>query len=150
MADIKSPEARSLNMSKIRSKDTKPEVWLRQKLFERGYRYRKNVNTIPGHPDIWMAKYNTAVFVHGCFWHRHEGCKYAYTPKSRVEFWTEKFRKNIARDLVVRDELANAGIKMLTVWECTIKQMIKDDGMSVMVLDEIDGFLRSDECYKEI
>ena len=75
MADIKSPEERSLNMSKIRSKDTKPEVWLRKKLFKHGYSYRKNVNNVPGHPDIWLAKYDTAVFVHGCFWHRHEGCK---------------------------------------------------------------------------
>ena len=106
MADIKSPEERSRNMSKIRSKDTKPEVWLRKKLFERGYRYRKNVNNIPGHPDAWLAKYNTALFVHGCFWHRHDGCKYAYIPKSRVEFWTDKFRKYIERDFRVKKELA--------------------------------------------
>ena len=92
MADIKTPEERSRNMSKIRSRDTKPEVWLRKKLFERGYRYRKNVSNVPGHPDAWLAKYNTAVFVHGWFWHRHEGCKYAYTPKSQVEFWTDEYR----------------------------------------------------------
>jgi len=101
MADIKSPEERSLNMSKIRSKDTKPEVWFRKKLFERGYRYRKHVSYIPGHPDLWLAKYNTAIFVHGCFWHRHSNCKYAYMPKSRTEYWQEKFDRNIKRDQVV-------------------------------------------------
>lgn len=150
MADIKSPEERSRNMSKIRSKDTKPEVWLRKKLFERGYRYRKNVNNVPGHPDLWLAKYDTAVFVHGCFWHRHEGCKYAYMPKSRVEFWTEKFRKNMERDAVVRKELAEVGVKMLIVWECTVKQMMKSEETAASVLDSIEAFLRSDSLYREL
>ena len=75
MADIKSPEARSLNMSAIKSKDTKPELYLRKLLFSQGYRYRKNVRDVYGHPDIYLPKYNTAVFVHGCFWHRHNNCK---------------------------------------------------------------------------
>ena len=150
MADIKSPEERSRNMSKIRSKDTKPEVWLRRKLFEHGYRYRKNVNSVPGHPDIWLAKYDTAVFVHGCFWHRHEDCKYAYMPKSRVEFWTEKFRKNEERDKVVRDELMDVGVKMLIVWECTVKRMMKDKETAAEVLEKIELFLRSDESYIEV
>lgn len=150
MADIKSPEERSRNMSKIRSKDTKPEVWLRKKLFERGYRYRKNVNNVPGHPDLWLAKYDTAVFVHGCFWHRHEGCKYAYMPKSRVEFWTEKFRKNTERDAVVRNELADVGVKMLIVWECTVNKMMKDEETAAEVLEEIEAFLRSDFLYMEL
>ena len=150
MADIKSPEERSRNMSKIRSKDTKPEVWLRKKLFERGYRYRKNVNNVPGHPDIWLAKYDTAVFVHGCFWHRHKACKYAYMPKSRIEFWSEKFQKNVERDAVVRNELADCGVKMLIVWECTVKQIMKNKGSAEVVLDEIVEFLRSDKKYKEL
>ena len=150
MADIKSPEARSQNMSKIRSKDTKPEVWLRKKLFERGFRYRKNVNNVVGHPDLWLSKYNTAIFIHGCFWHRHKNCKYAYTPKSRVEFWLEKFRKNSERDAVVRDELTGCGIKMLIVWECTVKQIMKNKESAEDVLDEIVDFLRSDNKYKEL
>ena len=150
MTDIKSPEERSRNMSKIHSKDTKPEVWLRKKLFERGYRYRKNVNSVPGHPDIWMAKYDTAIFVHGCFWHRHEGCKYAYMPKSRIEFWSEKFRKNIKRDAVVRKELAELNVKMLIVWECTVKQMMKDEKTAVEVVREIELFLLSDKRFLEI
>lgn len=82
MTDIKSPEERSRNMAAIRSKDTKPEVYLRKLLFAQGYRYRKNYKKIPGHPDIYLPKYRTAIFVHGCFWHRHQGCKYAYMPKA--------------------------------------------------------------------
>ena len=91
MADIVSPERRSKNMSAIRSKDTKPEIYLRKLLFAEGYRYRIAEKSIPGHPDMFLRKYNTAIFVHGCFWHRHQGCKYAYMPKSRVEFWQKKF-----------------------------------------------------------
>ena len=116
MADIKSPEERSRNMAKIRSKDTKPEVWVRKKLFSRGYRYRKNEGNVPGHPDIWLKQYNTAIFVHGCFWHRHPGCRYSYMPKTRIEFWTDKFLKNIDRDERVKAELESAGIKMLVIW----------------------------------
>ena len=150
MADIKSPEERSRNMAKIRSKDTKPEIWLRKKLFERGYRYRKNVSNVPGHPDAWLAKYNSALFVHGCFWHRHNGCKYSYTPKSRVDFWTEKFQKNVRRDEQVRAELAEKSVKMLIVWECTVKRMMKDAAAAKEVLDQIEDFLKSDETWREI
>ena len=150
MADIKSPEERSRNMAKIRSKDTKPEIWLRKKLFEKGYRYRKNVNNVPGHPDIWLAKYDTAIFVHGCFWHRHQGCKYAYMPKSRIEFWQDKFRKNQERDRVVRAELEEVGVKMLVIWECTVKRMIKDSDTAADVMGMIDAFLTADDSYIEL
>ena len=150
MADIKSPDARSLNMSKIRSRDTKPEMWLRKRLFERGYRYRKNANNIPGHPDAWLARYNTALFVHGCFWHRHKGCRYAYMPKSRIEFWTDKFQKNVERDQTVRTELEAAGIKTLIIWECTIKQMMRQEQYSDEVLNQIEDFLQSAEQFREV
>lgn len=150
MADIKSPEERSRNMAKIRSKDMKPESWFRRKLFERGYRYRKNVNNIPGHPDVWLAKYNTAIFVHGCFWHRHSGCKYAYIPKSRIEFWTDKFQKNTERDLRVRNELAAAGVKMLIIWECTVKQMIRQEDYANEILDLAEHFFQSEEMFREL
>ena len=150
MADIKSSEARSQNMARIRSKDTKPEIWFRKKLFGRGYRYRKNVNNIPGHPDIWLAKYNTAVFVNGCFWHRHSGCKYAYMPKSRVEFWQKKFRNNMERDNIVRYQLQKEGVRMLIIWECTVKSMIKDTILQENVLDRIDKFMRSEESFLEL
>lgn len=150
MADIKSPEERSRNMAKIRSKDTKPESWFRGKLFERGYRYWKNANHIPGHPDLWLAKCNTAIFVHGCFWHRHNGCKYAYLPKSRVEFWTDKFQRNAERDQKVRDELAVVGVRILIVWECTVKQMMKTDSYEKEILEKTAAFLNSDEMYLEL
>ena len=105
MADIVSTEKRSQNMSAIRSKNTKPEVYLRKLLFAQGYRYRIADKSVPGHPDIFLRKYNTAIFVNGCFWHRHPGCKYAYTPKSRVEFWQKKFDDNVRRDSAVKAEL---------------------------------------------
>lgn len=148
--DVLTPEQRHKNMSQIRSKDTKPEVWLRKKLFSEGYRYRKNSKAIPGHPDLWLKKYNTAVFVHGCFWHRHKNCKYASNPKTRVEFWTEKFQKNVERDNRVLEELKAANIKTLIVWECTIKQMKKDSDIAEKQLKDIERFFMSDELHKEV
>ena len=145
MTDIKSSEERSLNMSKIRGKDTKPEIYFRKKLFEKGYRYRKNVNYITGHPDIWLSKYNTAVFVHGCYWHRHKDCKYAYMPKSRIEFWSKKFSDNINRDRIVRDELSRQRIRILIIWECRIREMMKSEIYEKHVMDMITVFLSSTE-----
>ena len=150
MADVLTPEQRHKNMSNIRSKDTNPEIWLRKRIFERGYRYRKNAKNIPGHPDIWLAKYNTAVFIHGCFWHRHEGCKYASVPKSRVEFWNEKFRKNIERDERVRAELETAGIRMLIIWECTIKSMKKNPDEELKIMEQIESFFVADNLFEEL
>ena len=148
--DIKSPEERSKNMAAIHSKNTKPEIYLRKLLFARGYRYGVNSKSVPGHPDIYMKKYNTAVFVHGCFWHRHEGCKYAYMPKSRVEFWLKKFEANVKRDELVRKELASKKIKVLIVWECTIKRMKKDKKSKEEVISLIEKFLLSSEFELEI
>lgn len=148
--DIKSPEERSKNMAAIHSKNTKPEIYLRKLLFARGYRYGVNSKSVPGHPDIYMKKYNTAVFVHGCFWHRHEGCKYAYMPKSRVEFWQKKFDTNVKRDELVRKELASKKIKVLIVWECTIKRMKKDKKTEEEVISLIEKFLLSSEFELEI
>lgn len=145
MADIISPERRSKNMSAIRSKDTKPEIYLRKLLFAEGYRYRIAEKSIPGHPDMFLRKYNTAIFVHGCFWHRHQGCKYAYTPKSNVEFWQTKFDNNVKRDAVVGIELHERKIKCLIVWECTIKQMIKDSIVEKAILLQIESFIKNEE-----
>ena len=150
MADIKSPEQRSLNMSKIRSKDTKPEEYIRKLLFNHGYRYRKNVKNVPGHPDAWLARYNTAVFVNGCFWHRHEGCKYAYMPKSRIEFWNDKFQKNITRDKVVEDQLKEQGIRSLVIWECTIRKMMQKSNIESDTLNLVEDFLHSDREHEEL
>ena len=148
--DIKSPEERSKNMAAIHSKNTKPEIYLRKLLFARGYRYGVNSKSVPGHPDIYIKKYNTAIFVHGCFWHRHEGCKYAYMPKSRVEFWLKKFEANVKRDELVRKELASKKIKVLIVWECTIKRMKKDKKTEEEVISLIEKFLLSSEFELEI
>ncbi len=150
MADIKTSAERSKNMSRIRSADTKPEVWLRKQLFMRGYRYRKNVKDILGHPDIWLARYNSAIFVHGCFWHRHKGCKFAYLPKSREDFWKKKFEDNIARDLFVKEQLISKGIKVIVIWECTIKKMIKSDLLREKAIDEIELYLRNNELMLEL
>ena len=148
--DIKSAEDRSRNMAAIRSKDTKPEIFFRKLLFANGFRYRKNVNYIPGHPDLYLAKYNTAIFIHGCFWHRHKGCKYAYMPKSRKEFWNEKFETNIKRDEVVLKQLAEKKIKCLIVWECTIRKMLRSEAYlkerTLVVID----FLNSTSLFNEI
>ena len=107
MADIVSQERRSRNMAAIRSKNTRPEVYLRKLLFAEGFRYRIAEDSVPGHPDIFLRKHNAAVFVNGCFWHRHQGCKYAYMPKSRVDFWQKKFDANVQRDSMVKYDLQN-------------------------------------------
>ena len=150
MADIVSPEKRSQNMSAIRSKNTKPEVYLRKLLFAQGYRYRIADKSVPGHPDIFLRKYNTAIFVNGCFWHRHPSCKFAYTPKSRVEFWQKKFDDNVRRDSVVKAELLEHGIKLLTVWECAIRRMQRDKIEEERALTKIILFIKSNEKNAEI
>lgn len=150
MADIKSPEERSKNMSAIKRADTKPEIYIRKMLFKAGYRFRLQTNAVPGHPDLWMKKYNVAIFVHGCFWHRHSGCSYAYMPKSRIEFWSDKFTKNVQRDSLVREQLNVKHIRCLVIWECTIKNAQKKKGDPDNLMKEIESFLLSDRCYQEI
>ena len=148
--DIKSPEERSRNMAAIRSKNTKPEIYFRKLLFAQGYRYSLNSKQIPGHPDIYLRKYNTAIFIHGCFWHRHSGCKYAYMPKSRVEFWQKKFEANVKRDYIVRIELQDKGIKCLIVWECTVKRMKKENKICQKYMTEVENFFETDEMFMEL
>jgi DNA mismatch endonuclease (patch repair protein) len=131
MADIVSPEQRSWNMSRITGKDTKPELRLRSILHRAGYRFRLYVSSLPGRPDIVLPKYHTAIFVNGCFWHRHPGCSKSYTPSSRTEFWTAKFEATIARDAKKSIELRKQGWNVLTVWECELQQS------PVAVLDRI-------------
>lgn len=150
MADIKSPEERSRNMSAIKRADTKPEIYIRKMLFKEGYRFRLQTNKIPGHPDLWLKKYNTAIFIHGCFWHRHAGCPYAYMPKSRVDFWCDKFDKNVQRDHFVQDQLRARRVRCLVIWECTIKQAQKKNGDPEILLEELEAFLGSDRYYQEI
>ena len=148
--DIKSPEERSRNMAAIRSKDTKPEIYFRKLLFAQGYRYSLNSKKIPGHPDIYLRKYNTAIFIHGCFWHRHSGCKYAYMPKSRVEFWQKKFEAKVKRDYIVRMELQDKGIKCLIVWECTVRRMKRNQEDCISYLKTVEKFLKTDNLFLEL
>ena len=120
--DNHSKEVRSYNMSKIRSTGTKPEEMVRKYLFSKGLRYRKNVKTLPGKPDIVLPKYKTIVFVNGCFWHGHNGCRYFVMPKSNTEYWESKINSNIARDQRAYDSLSVLGWNVLVVWECELKK----------------------------
>ena len=114
-------EQRSRNMSAIKSKNTKPEIVVRKLLHSMGYRFRLHRKDLPGSPDIVLPKYKTVIFVHGCFWHRHENCKYATTPKTRKEFWEKKFRENINRDNLNQANLSLKGWKIIIIWECQLK-----------------------------
>lgn len=148
--DVHDKKTRSYNMSRIKGKNTKPEIYFRKNLFARGYHYRVNTAGIPGHPDIWLPKYNTAIFINGCFWHRHSNCKYAYIPKTRVEFWSRKFSANVARDQIVKEELRNRNIKCLIIWEYTIKMMLKDKVFESQILNACERFLQTDSLTEEM
>ena len=125
MADVHSPETRSYNMSRIRGKDTKPEEMVRKYLFSKGLRYRKNVKDLPGSPDIVLSKYRTCLFVNGCFWHKHEGCKYFVWPKNNAEFWKAKINGNVARDRRQQQALIAMGWNVLVIWECELKADVR-------------------------
>jgi len=120
-ADIVTPDHRSRIMSMIKGKDTKPEMAVRSVCHEMGLRYRLHRKDLPGTPDLVFTKYQLCIFVHGCFWHRHPGCKYAYTPKSRLDFWLPKFTRNVQRDLTAQQALQAQGWKVVIVWECHTK-----------------------------
>jgi DNA mismatch endonuclease (patch repair protein) len=115
------PAQRSRAMAKVRGKDTGIEKFVRSSLHRKGYRFRKNVSTLPGHPDIVLPKYNTVVFVHGCFWHGHENCKASKLPETRHEFWKEKISGNVKRDQIHVQALRKSGWKVLIIWECSLK-----------------------------
>lgn len=137
-------------MSAIRSKNTGPEIYLRKLLFSKGYRYSLNSKNIPGRPDIFLRKYNTALFVNGCFWHRHQNCKFSYTPKSNIAFWQKKFEVNKQRDIMVKEKLLSKNIKCLVIWECSVKQMKKNPIIKDEYIDKIEKFLQSTDMYMEI
>ena len=116
-------EQRSRNMSAIKSKNTKPEIAVRKILHSMGYRFRLHRKDLPGSPDIVLPKYKTVIFVHGCFWHRHKDCKYATTPKTREEFWNNKFRSNVERDLEIQENIKNLEWRSVVIWECETKDI---------------------------
>lgn len=118
MTDIVDSERRSENMSRIKGRDTAPELAVRRIAHGLGFRFRLHRKDIPGCPDLVFPKYRLAVFVHGCFWHRHDGCQYTYMPKSRTAFWTKKFGQNVARDYRNEKALQELGWQVLVIWEC--------------------------------
>lgn len=122
MADIVDQQTRSRMMSGIRGKNTKPELALRRALHAHGFRFRLHSGKVHGRPDLVLPKHRAVVFVHGCFWHRHEGCRYTTTPATRPEFWQAKFDANVARDSAVRTKLFEDGWRVATVWECALRK----------------------------
>ena len=120
------PMTRSENMARVKSKNTKPEVYLRKLLWHRGFRYRLNYKSLPGSPDIYIPKYKAAIFVNGCFWHMHENCRYASIPRNNHDFWKNKLEGNVQRDKQNYIKLESMGINVIVVWGCEIKQMMKD------------------------
>lgn len=131
MADNHTPEVRSYNMSRIRSKGTKPEELVRKYLFSRGFRYRKNVKKLPGCPDIVLPKYKTVIFIHGCFWHMHD-CERFRWPTSNTDYWYSKLRRNVERDRINQEKLRDDGWNVIVVWECDIKKRFEEK-MAAMI-----------------
>ena len=140
MVDIVDAETRSRMMAGIKGKNTRPELALRRALHARGFRYRLHSKKAQGRPDLVLPKYRAVVFVHGCFWHRHLGCRYATNPKSRAEFWEVKFAANVARDSAVRAALLEAGWRVATIWECALRKpeqiAVAADQLSTWLLSE--------------
>ncbi len=137
--DVYSATKRSELMAKVRSKDTKPERALRSCLHRLGFRFRMQRRNLPGTPDIILPKFHTVIFVHGCFWHRHTGCKRATMPQDNFEYWTKKFESNVRRDAMNQQALRKLGWKVLIVWECEIKNILQNpDVIKRRILEEED------------
>lgn len=146
MADIVGRETRSRMMAGIRGKDTQPELEVRRVLHARGYRYRLHAKDIPGRPDLTLPKYRAVIFVHGCFWHRHEGCRFTTSPSTRPEFWQSKFAANVRRDKLVREALIKTGWRVASLWECALRKP-EQIGAAVRLLE---GWLHSGAVTLEI
>lgn len=146
VADIVDMQTRSRMMAGITGKDTKPELALRRALHARGFRYRLHAKNVPGRPDLVFPKYGAVVFVHGCFWHRHAGCRYSTTPATRPEFWQSKFESNVARDAAVQAALIQAGWRVATVWECASRKTNQLD----VAADLLATWLLSEDLQLEI
>ena len=149
MADVKTPEQRSRNMAAIKGKDTKPEIIVRKYLFSRGLRFRVQVRKLPGNPDIVLPKYKTVIFVNGCFWHGHEGCKYFRLPKSNIEFWKEKIERNIERDRESMQALLVLGWKVIRVWECELRNKANREGTLDRIYNSITSYDGSGYSFEE-
>ncbi len=130
--DNHTKEVRSYNMSQIKSTNSKPEELVRKYLFSKGLRYRKNVKTLPGKPDIVLSKYKTIIFVNGCFWHGHKDCRYFVMPKSNTEYWNKKIDNNVKRDELVYQQLSELGWNVIKVWECELKKGRKENTLEYL------------------
>lgn len=133
MADVHDKKTRSYNMSRIRGKNTKPELLVRRFLHARGYRYRLHVKDLPGKPDIVLPKYKTVIFVHGCFWHGHENCRYFVVPKTRTDWWLAKINGNTANDEKAEKALKDLGWRVITLWECSLKPATIDATLAALL-----------------
>ena len=142
------PEQRSYTMSRLRSKDTKLEMLVRRHLHALGFRYRLHSSKLPGHPDIVLPKWHTVIFVNGCFWHKHEGCKYFVIPKTRIEFWLNKVNRNQERDIEVKKKLASMGWHSITIWECELKTNKKDATLQSLVYTLCKIFLQDNKVKR--
>ncbi|MGS2765317.1 very short patch repair endonuclease [Sinomicrobium sp. M5D2P9] len=134
MADVHDKKTRSYNMSRIRGKNTKPEIIVRKYLFSKGFRYRLHVKNLPGKPDLVLPKYKTAIFVNGCFWHGHEGCRYFVVPKTRTEWWLNKINGNRERDKENTARLRDNGWQALTIFECQLKKDVAEQTIEEIVV----------------
>lgn len=137
--DVHDKTTRSYNMSKIKGKNTKPEEKVRKYLFSQGFRFRKNDKRLPGTPDIVLPRYRTVIFVNGCFWHGHSGCKYFVWPKSNADFWKSKIEKNIIRDRIKEEELHALGWRVIVVWECELKSGRADESLEQLKRNILEG-----------
>lgn len=137
MSDVMTPEQRSRCMAAIKDKDTKPEILVRKFLFSKGLRYRLNNRKLPGSPDIVLKKYKTVIFVDGCFWHGHEGCKYFRLPKSNTSFWETKITRNIERDKETTQALTALGWKVIRIWECELRNKSNREAALNKLLNDI-------------
>lgn len=146
MSDVHTPEQRHKNMAAIHSSSTKPELKLRRALWSLGFRYRINEKDLPGKPDIVLPKFRTVVFVHGCFWHGHKGCKYYTVPKTNTEFWTAKVTRNQQRDQEVWRQLEAKGWAVIIVWECELKKYRFEDTVNSVATE----IVRNGEAYHYI
>ena len=133
----KRPMTRSENMARVKNKNTKPEIYLRKLLWHRGFRYRINYKQLPGSPDIFIPRYNTTIFVNGCFWHMHENCKYSSIPKTNRDFWEKKLKSNVKRDSKNYEELKKLGFNVIVVWQCEINKMKSDESILENMINEI-------------
>lgn len=139
MADNLTKEIRSKNMSHIRSTNSKPEEIVRKYLFSKGFRYRKNDKSLPGCPDIVLPKYHTLIFVHGCFWHKHNCGRFVW-PASNTEYWTQKINRNLERDKEDYKKLTETGWKVLAVWECELKKDVREARLMRLIKDINDDY----------